>query len=321
MKLVYLDTSNLILLSKVAKKERDQFESFMHEWRDRHFVLALSQINLVELLRATRSDTRQEHFDLLQYFLPFRFESENFFEREIIRVLLEKGWLKIGVRDTETLTGFFAKEILDSTDLGTIYNAANIISRIGVYKAYGKANGLAWNAKASGSYHNSPKPRLRNMDSTLIGKIVTGVFAWFIGIDSKDSRLRNKTLDDLLEDFRFRVQAKSALRSKFKDEVAVVLGPLVSKIAIHDCKGLWLRNEVEKNLLKAADYDPNNEYDLDSIQYLPYVDISTADKRIVDKTIQVLRRPTVLDSLRNTSPPRKSANSLEAFGQSLFSEN
>jgi hypothetical protein len=87
---------------------------------------------------------------------------------------------------------------------------------------------------------------------------------------------------------------------------------------LEDCKGLWLRNEVEKNLFRANDFDPNNEYDLNNIQYLPYVDVFLTDKRIFETTQQVLRRKDLLESLKNSPLPKKIPNTIDSLEDAIF---
>ena len=95
MKLTYLDTSNLILLSQEKQNNPIRFKDFLNKWRENKNILALSQIHLIELLQAKFQTTRIAHFELLKHFLPFKYESENFFEREIMLVLSNSGFLTL----------------------------------------------------------------------------------------------------------------------------------------------------------------------------------------------------------------------------------
>lgn len=319
MNLTYLDTSNFILLSEVKKNNPQRFNDFITEWKKKDFILALSQIHLIELLQAKYKETRTHHLNLLSSFLPFRFESEIFFQREIALVLFKRGILSFQEQDTETAISLFSKKVETQNDLTLIFTASNLISRIGFYKTYSKANQFAWKAKSTGTFHNSPKTRFSEIEKTWFGKIGKYILAKFMGIDLKNPKNHKKSMEALLEDFHLRNQIKSSLKTLFQETDSSLIQRVIADIHLQDCKGLWLRTEVEKNLVKASDFDPNNEYDLDNIQYFPYVDIFVTDKRIVDKTIQVLRRPKIIEDLKGITYPKKSASSIDIFEKNLFS--
>lgn len=318
MKLIYLDTSDFILLSNKKKTGDKLYTDFLLTWKNTDCVLALTQIHLVELLQAKHFETRSAHFELLKDFLPFRYESENFFEREIVGELVRKGFIIFPENDKDFAIRIFSKAIETEEDIAVIYSASNIISRIGFYKAFSKANQKSWEAKSTNTLHTTPKPRFSNMGNQWLGLLGKKLFAKFIGVDFKDKKNQNKTIEALLEDFLFKIQVKSSLKAHFgKAEKQLVLKILAS-IRVENCKGLWLRKEVEKNLKRSNDYDPNNESDLNHLQYLPYVDKFITDKRIVDKTIQVLRRNDLINSLTSVSYPIKSSNSIELLQQAIF---
>ncbi len=153
MKLIYLDTSNLILLSQEMQSNPSRFDKFLVKWRESENILALSQIHLIELLQAKFQNTRTAHFNLLNYLLPLRYESENFFEREVMIGLFKKGFLTFQEQDIETSMKIFSKEVKNKDDLALIYNSTNLITQVGFYKAFSKANQLSWKAKSGDSFH------------------------------------------------------------------------------------------------------------------------------------------------------------------------
>jgi hypothetical protein len=294
------------------------FNKFLVKWRESENILALSQIHLIELLQAKFQNTRNAHFNLLNYLLPLRYESENFFEREVMIALFKKGFLAFQEQDIETSIKIFFKEVRSKDDLELIYDSTNLISQAGFYKAFSKANQLSWKAKSGDSFHKTPKPRFSVVEESWLGTIGKKLFAKFIGVDLNNKRNQKKTVESLLEDFRFKTQVKSTLKSKFKERDKSVTQTILSNINLEDCKGLWLRNEVEKNLFRANDFDPNNEYDLNNIQYLPYVDIFLTDKRIFETTQQVLRRKDLIDPLKNTKLPKRISNTLDSLEKAIF---
>ena len=192
------------------------------------------------------------------------------------------------------------------------------MSRIGFYKGFYKANKIFWKAKSGDTFHKTPKPKFSNIENNWLGKFGKLIFAKFIGIDLNDKKNQNKSIELLLEEFHFKTQLKSTFKSQFGNLENSHIQNILSNIQIQNCKGLWLRKEVEKNLKRANDFDPNNENDLNNIQYLPYVDILLTDKRIVESTKQVLRRKDVLESLKHVSVPKKVANSIDSLEENLF---
>lgn len=319
MKLIYLDTSNFILLSELNKTNSQRFEEFATEWRSNDFVLALSQINLIELLKAKYKSTRIAHFNLLKNFLPFRYESENFFEKEINLTLFKKGFLKIN-SNSDLSIKFFSEIINNEEDLSLIYNSTNLISRFGLFSLISFAQKFSWKAKSKDTFHKNPKPRLSDMDKSLWGKGIKKVYTKLTGLDIKDLKNNNRAMELLLEEFRFKTQVQSLLK-KYTDVINPNFAKTITEnLTVKDCPGLWLRQEVEKNLVKDGSSDYKNEYDLDNIQYLPYVNCLITDRRIVEATEQVFRRNTLLNSLKSISTPKKVSNSIDSLEKILFQQ-
>lgn len=133
------------------------------------------------------------------------------------------------------------------------------------------------------------------------------VFADALGIDPTGKAL-NARLDDLQFDWTFREVVDGVVRRFFPIEDPEEHSAAVSALQVADCPGKWLRNAVETDLNRATPApEPGDHYDLDHVAYLPYVDLLTADKRIVDFCRRVMTRKDCLASLRNVRPPVRAA--------------
>lgn len=315
MKLILLDTSNLIFLSSIKKTNPEKFEIFINRWHEKGYCLAMTQTHLIELLKAKYRTTRESHFDLLQSFLPIKFEYDFLYHREILLALYKKGLVLVPDDAKEFYTKMFYFSASTKDDLATFFDSINLVSRIGIYKGFTQATKASWRAKS----HAKKSQRLGEVGQNWFGKLIIKLWGNLTGIDVNNFKNRKRTMESLNEWFLFKLQVGSLLWTHFKIRDISTVNKILNKVSIADCKGLWLRQRVEKHLLKAGDVDYKNEFDLDCIQYLPYVDILFADKRIVDKTNQVLRSKGLLESLNSISAPHKVSNSLEALETILFS--
>lgn len=317
MKLIFLDTSNLILLSETKRTNPQRFEEFLAKGKSKESVLALTQTNLVELLKAKHQSTRISHFDFLNCLLPIRYESENFFEKETTLALFRKGHLKIDVNANSNIK-FFSNIVGNEEDFALIYDSINIISRVGVFNLLSVAQTYSWKAKSNDVFYKNPKPRFSDMDKSLWGKLVKKIYARFTGIDTNNLKNNNRTMESLLDEFRFKVQIKSVLKNRMDIKMPATIEAVAKSVTVKDCPGLWLRQEAEKNLSRAGSDDYKNAFDLDNIQYLPYIDCLVTDKRIVDVVEQVFRRNNLLESLKSTPLPKKVSNTIESLESVLF---
>jgi len=87
MSLVYLDTSQIHLLSKEKVQNKERFSNFLKTWKDNHCVLALSRIHLFEICRYDDPAMRQLRYRLFEDLVPLRCEFEFLEHREIILAL------------------------------------------------------------------------------------------------------------------------------------------------------------------------------------------------------------------------------------------
>lgn len=149
-------------------------------------------------------------------------------------------------------------------------------------------------------------------------KFLFKLFARFIGIDASNPSMLRKTFESILKDFLFKTQLKSALKNDLHITDNSVISTISKSFGRSDCPGLWLRNEIQTQLLFAGNFKPSNEKDLDHIQYLPYVDLLLADKAMVEMTTQVLRSPILPENLKKLGLPIKASKSLKALETVLF---
>jgi len=314
MKLIYLDTSHFSLLTDVFKSSPNVFYNFVDKWREANYILTVSKTHIEEIMQLSFSETRNLRFKVLSEFIPFKYENENFFEREIFLNLFKNGLLPISDEDRKTNLSIFSRTISDKNELELVKQTHTAIRSSGLYKLTSFADGRAWKAKKMDKIHSSPKPKLKNVKNKFFFKI----FAKFIGIDSSNLGTLRKTFESTLKDFLFKIQLQSTLKNSSFVTDKSVASNISKKISRSNCSGLWLRSEIETRLKLAQDFKPNNEKDLDHIQYLPYVDLFVTDRRIVEMTTQVLRSPGLPESLKKVASPIKVPQSLEALEKALF---
>lgn len=319
MKLIYLDTSHLDTLAREYRLNARRVDKFIALWRENDYMLAVSKVHFEETMGLKFSESIDSRFDLLEAILPFRYEPDNFFEREIVLALHAKGFVLKSESSDDTITRFFSLSVSSSQELQTIKMAFNAIRNIGVYKMMAAAKRASWKANAEGQTRRSKQPRTEDLSRRFFGRLFfkfTGAF----GSEEPKFGERRKTLASFLEQFHFRLRVKFTLRNLFG--VSVLNKQLdksvVNQLTISDCKGLWLRNEVERCLKWAGDFESSNENDLNHLQYLPYVDIFMSDKRIIDKLNQVFKQNKSVEWLEALNEPLKAKNTLESLEAALF---
>lgn len=314
MKLVYLDTSHFSLLTDVLTSNPNNFRNFIDKWKEAEYVLAVSKTHIEEIMQLSFLETRNLRFKILSEFMPFKYENENFFSREIYLILFKNGLIKISEEDRTTNLCIFTNTISNNNDLELIQKTYSLIRASGLYSLTQFANKTGWKAREKDTFHISPKPKLKNVK----GKFLFKVFSRFIDIDASNPNILRQTFQSVLNNFLFKTQLKSTLKTNFLITDKKEISKIHKRISRKDCSGLWLRTEIENRLLLAGDFKPNNEKDLEHIQYLPYVDLFITDKRMVEMTTQVLRSSYLPDNLKKVSFPIKVSQSLEALEKTLF---
>lgn len=354
MKLVYLDTSNLSLLAETRQKFPEKFHSFLTNWRKQKYILALSEAHIFETTRLDLAATKQARYDLFKEMLPIRFEAEPF-SKEIVSALKRKGIYNYFLRDFRFYKLMFLEVKCLANHISALYsNAENNYYSILVSQSYETAKVLWQDRKLYPKNKNQKVERLRDLpesfpdnfkdffdtilqaseklseinpfatdeikflDSRAVEAGFRQAYAEMMGVDITSNSYLNTRTDYLTDKLAFKVRLKFFLSQILYDDEKNI-NFLSSKILIEDCPGEWLKRQVENQLCMGDDFDHRNQLDIQHISYLPYVDILITDKRIVSKTEQVFRRQnSLLDSLNNTSLPKKVSNSMDSLENALF---
>lgn len=352
MKLVYLDTSNLALLSKIQGKSPIQLQAFINNWRSKKYTLAISEAHLFEIVRHGSDIEKKSRFDLLKLLLPFRFE-RILFPKEIIFALKSKKLFEFAVTDFGIVSSIFSE---------------NIYSINGLLKLQGLSRGIYLNLTNSGyelsknlwqpnrfipqkskdkkfrvedlpslfppalkSYFQELLKRSKPFSSgnpvgwNQLNKFVARVdivgfqqaFIEMAGADERTFNIYKKPIEELQDNIVFKNSLEYFL-SEFLYTNLENTTFLANQISIEDCPGQWLKQEVEKQIRKSGDSEVSNQMDLKHISHLPYVDILIADKRIVDKTIKVIEKAKLPESLKSVPIPFKVSNTLKSLEKALF---
>ncbi len=347
MKLVYLDTSNLSLLSETRQKFPERFQSFLKTWRKQNYILALSEANIFEIARKGFNKSR---YDLLTEMRPIRFEGRTF-PKEIISAFKRKGIHNFLIRNYEFCKPMFSEVIYSTDRLYNLCNPAEDVYPILANQSY-ELSDISWQSKKNHPLDkNHKKIRLGDLPESsielknylkrvlhflerdgvnhaaikqlkfLYSRIdevgLKQACAELTEIDINNNRNLNKSLDFLFDRLLFKNSVNSLL-SQMLYESEKAIDFLTSKISIEDCRGEWLKRQVEYQLHKSGDFETNNEMDIKHISHLPYVGILITDKRIVDKTTQVFRSKELLESLKTVALPKKFSNSIESLENALF---
>lgn len=87
MALIYPDTSNIDLLSKIRQQDRARFAVFLEKWKELDCTLAISGAHIFELRRYADSSAREARYQLLEELCPIRCQSSSIDRLEIVRAL------------------------------------------------------------------------------------------------------------------------------------------------------------------------------------------------------------------------------------------
>jgi hypothetical protein len=91
MLLIYLDTSNIDLLSKLRQQDRSRFATFLSKWRGSNCTLALSGTHLFELRRYGDAGARESRYQLLEELYPIRCQTDSIDNMELLLALRRHG--------------------------------------------------------------------------------------------------------------------------------------------------------------------------------------------------------------------------------------
>jgi hypothetical protein len=87
MALIYPDTSNIDLLSKIRQQDRARFNAFLEKWKELNCTLAISGTHIFELRRYADSSAREARYQLFEELCPIRCQSSSIDTLEIVHAL------------------------------------------------------------------------------------------------------------------------------------------------------------------------------------------------------------------------------------------
>jgi hypothetical protein len=73
-KLLYCDTTNLIVLAEARVRDRQRFDKLLRVWNDSGMTLAFTMNHLLEFRQYADTVARSQRYDLLAELLPIRTE-------------------------------------------------------------------------------------------------------------------------------------------------------------------------------------------------------------------------------------------------------
>lgn len=142
MERIYLDTSNLALLTRIRENDSVRFQKFLDEWNCRKYILCLSNAHFFEIMRHNSQEERKARFDLIESFVPVRVE-QKLSENEIILALLQKG----AIIQKGASIRFFSEKISSPVQFVNYRAFDNPFMR-DIYNLSHDAHTKSWNANA-----------------------------------------------------------------------------------------------------------------------------------------------------------------------------
>jgi len=123
-------------------------------------------------------------------------------------------------------------------------------------------------------------------------------------VDAEPKRDDKQTVEYLIDRTVLRQQVQSCAREYLSELEPATVAELESKIELECCLGTWLRHLVRLEMEREDPVNPvSNEYDLEHVVHLPYVDVFFSDKRIAHFVRQAQRRDPQLSIWRQVLPP------------------
>lgn len=142
MERIYLDTSNIALLTRIRENDSIRFQKFINEWNYRKYILALSNAHFFEIMRHNSDEERKARFDLIESFIPVRLE-QRLSENEVILALLQKGLI---IQKGASIR-FFSEKISSPSQFVN-YRAFNNPFMRDIYNLSYDAHTTSWNANS-----------------------------------------------------------------------------------------------------------------------------------------------------------------------------
>ena len=147
MKLIYLDTSNVALLTKIQTKSPTRLQNFLSLWRDSDFTLALSDAHFFEIMRYNSEAERNSRFDLIEKLLPIRIEKK-LIDNEILLAFINKGIFTFSSEGVELRPQPFSQIIETPQQLSEQMRDLNLELFHNLYNMGYEAHKYSWEARA-----------------------------------------------------------------------------------------------------------------------------------------------------------------------------
>lgn len=155
MKSIYLDTSNIALLTKIQTKSPKRFQIFRELWTKNNFVLALSRAHLFEIARHNSQEEIQLRFKLIEELLPIRVEM-NLLNKEIILAFINKRIFTMNDGNKEVRPNIF-EEFVYTPDQFNQYRAFGLDFMRSIFNLSYEAHTAAWKAHSSEPHKKEQK--------------------------------------------------------------------------------------------------------------------------------------------------------------------
>ena len=157
MKLIYLDTSNLALLTRIKEKESDRFQKFCDKWKKKKLILAISKAHLFEIVRHGSEEEIEARYRLLESLLPIRVEMK-VQNKEIVSALIKKEIFRFTYEGSELKPEFFGEYVETNDDFQRfrVFSSGLIRS---LFDLTYEAHAASWRARESDVQRTTKKVR------------------------------------------------------------------------------------------------------------------------------------------------------------------
>lgn len=147
MKSIYLDTSNIALLTKVQAETPEKFDTFRQSWIKNNLVLALSKAHFFEIARHGSQEEIQLRFKLIEDLLPIRSEM-NLLNKEILLAFINKGIFMLKEEDKEVRPNIFG-DFVYTPDQFYKFRAYTLDFMRDIFNLTYEAHTASWKAHSS----------------------------------------------------------------------------------------------------------------------------------------------------------------------------
>lgn len=161
MKSIYLDTSNIALLTKIQNKSPERFQSFHDLWVKNNLVLALSKAHFFEIVRHGSQEEIELRFNLIENLLPIRTEM-SLLNKEILLAFTNKSILTFNEEFQPHIFG----DLISTPEDFFQFRAFNLGFMRDIFNWMYAAHTASWGAYSSAQQLKDTKvPRLRDLSN------------------------------------------------------------------------------------------------------------------------------------------------------------